>query len=131
MMTRMEFTHSGWYAVFSGTDTLMGRFREVDGWDPATGTAVVVDAELGARRLVTDYPDFSRLERADRVVAALPGEGWRAAEQGRPDSPAEPVLAWLVLSSGAVVPITMDGEGYIGPDKTMNRFIPPAAVADH
>ncbi|MEV0711135.1 hypothetical protein [Nocardia aurea] len=131
----MEFTHTGWYAVFSGTDNLMSRFREVEGWDPATGTAVVVDAHLGGRRLVTDYPDFSHLEKADRVITALPGDGWRACDWGRgprnPDSPVEPVLAWLVLSSGTVVPITMDADGYLGPDKTMNRFFPPGAEVDH
>lgn len=73
---------------------------------------MVVDAHLGGRRLVTDYPDFTHLEKADRVITALPGDGWRACDWGRgprnPDSSVEPVLAWLVLSSGTVVPITMD-----------------------
>ncbi len=98
MSSIRNFTATGWVAIFSGTDTLIGRMVEVDGWDAATGTALVVDAERGARRLVTDYSDFSHLERADRVVAALPGAGWRvrALHWGQDDKqPVEEVLAWL------------------------------------
>ncbi|MFD0427110.1 hypothetical protein ACFQ60_46815 [Streptomyces zhihengii] len=39
---------------------------------------MVVDPKRGALRPVTDYEDFSHLERADQVVAAVPGGGWRA-----------------------------------------------------
>ncbi|MGW4825095.1 hypothetical protein ACWEP4_40885 [Streptomyces sp. NPDC004227] len=48
---------------------------------------------------MTDYPDFSHLERADHVVAAVPGGGWRAySEDEGPDNGPLPeqVLAWLV-----------------------------------
>ncbi|MFC3966523.1 hypothetical protein [Nocardia jiangsuensis] len=125
----MEFTHTGWIAHFTGTETMMGRSWEVDGWDAITGTAMVVDAQQGARRPVTDYPDFSHLERTRRVVTSLPGGGWHACERARtshdPDSPIEPVLAWLVTSRGELTPVTMDAEGEIGADGTMNRFFPP------
>ncbi|UGT62574.1 hypothetical protein [Nocardia asteroides] len=130
----MEFTHSGWLAIFTGTDTLMGRSREVDAWDSITGTAMIVDAEQGARRPVTDYPDFSHLERANRVVGVVPGAGWRACARGHmandPDSPAEPVLAWLVSSRGVLTPVTMDADGEIGLDDTMSRYFPPGSELD-
>lgn len=72
------FNGTGWLAIFSGTDTMIGRTVDVDAWDEATGVALVVDPQGGTRRPVTDYPDFSHLERADQVVAAIPGSGWRA-----------------------------------------------------
>ncbi|GAB4586697.1 hypothetical protein Ntsu_45290 [Nocardia sp. IFM 10818] len=129
MRSSHDFTHTGWVAIFSGTETLIGRTWEVDGWDPATGTALVVDPEVGARRPVTDYPDFSHLEKANQVVTALPGGGWHACELAHmpddPDSPIEPVLAWLVTSTGRLVPVTMDADGRIGSDFDMNRFCPP------
>lgn len=75
----------------------------VEGWDPATGTALVVDPQRGALRQVTDYMDFSPSERADQVVAAIPGGGWRAhwTDEGPGGPPlTEQVLAWLITSQG-------------------------------
>ncbi|MFD5542730.1 hypothetical protein ACFWIJ_34160 [Streptomyces sp. NPDC127079] len=72
------FNQTGWTAIFSGTETEIGRMVRVEAWDPATGTALVVDPKRGAMRPVTDYEDFSHLEKADQVVAAVPGGGWRA-----------------------------------------------------
>ncbi|MEU0540445.1 hypothetical protein ABZ319_11275 [Nocardia sp. NPDC005978] len=129
MQLSRDFVHTGWVAIFTGTDTQIGRQREVDGWDPATGTALVVDPEMGVRRPVTDYSDFSHLEKASQVVAVLPGGGWHASQRGRgrhdPDSATEPVLAWLVTSIGGLIPVTMDHDGWIGTDHDMNRFSPP------
>ncbi|MFC4608966.1 hypothetical protein ACFO9E_14240 [Streptomyces maoxianensis] len=72
------FNGTGWVAIFTGTESMTGRTMHVEAWDGTTGVAVVVDAQRGARRPVTDYPDFSHLERADQVIAAVPGGGWRA-----------------------------------------------------
>ena len=69
------FNGTGWLAIFTGTETMIGRTVDVDTWDEATGVALVVDAQPGTRRPVTDYPDFSHLKRADQVVAAIPGVG--------------------------------------------------------
>ncbi|WP_374206453.1 DUF2267 domain-containing protein [Streptomyces sp. WAC04114] len=45
-------------------------------------------------RPVTDYTDFSHLERADQVVAAMPGGGWRAAWSGvKQPAPGAPLTA--------------------------------------
>ncbi|MEV6204553.1 hypothetical protein AB0M64_31930, partial [Streptomyces sp. NPDC051771] len=76
-VTLRHFNQTGWTAIFNGTDTEIGRMVRVEGWDQATGTALVVDPKRGALRPVTDYEDFSHLERADQVVAAVPGGGWR------------------------------------------------------
>ncbi|MFD5515723.1 hypothetical protein [Streptomyces sp. NPDC127066] len=72
------FNGTGWLAILTGTETMIGRTRDADAWDEATDVAMVVDPQRGERRLVTDYPDFSHLEPADRVVAAVPGGGRRA-----------------------------------------------------
>ncbi|MGW4535975.1 hypothetical protein ACWEOI_33960 [Nocardia sp. NPDC004340] len=124
-----EYTPTGWMAFFTGTDTRMARQRTVDGWDSVTGTALVVDPETGVRRPVTDYSDFSHLEKASQVVTAFPGGGWHACQRGHgpqdPDSAPELVVAWLVTSAGKLVPITVDDDGWIGADQDMNRFLPP------
>jgi hypothetical protein len=55
-----------------GTETEIGRMVRVEAWNPATGTAQVVDPKRGAMRPATDYEDFSHLEKADQVVATVP-----------------------------------------------------------
>ncbi|MFG2670468.1 hypothetical protein [Streptomyces sp. NPDC048445] len=69
------FNGTGWLAIFNGTETMVGRTVDEDAWDAATGVALVVDPKQGTRRPVRGYPDFSHLERADQVVAAVPGGG--------------------------------------------------------
>ncbi len=116
-MSLRHYASTGWVAIFNGTDTSTGRFAHVDDWDPVTGAALVVDPELGIRRAVGDYPDFSHLERADRIVAALPGAGWRVRclDQNADDDASEEVIAWLVMSHGALTPVTVDSNGQFGP----------------
>ncbi|MEV6671768.1 hypothetical protein AB0M78_16430, partial [Streptomyces sp. NPDC051162] len=70
------FNQTGWTAIFNGTETEIGRMVRVEAWDPATGTALVVDPKRGAMRPVTDYEDFSHLEKADQVVAAVNRPGF-------------------------------------------------------
>ncbi|MER5771975.1 hypothetical protein [Streptomyces sp. NPDC001985] len=107
----MHFTKTGWLAFFSGTDELMGRQLPVEGWEPLTNAALVVDPERGALRPVTDYPDFWRLERAHAVAAVLPGSGhrahWNDFENGTPLT--EEILGWLVTEAGDAIPFTADG----------------------
>ncbi|MGW0853065.1 hypothetical protein [Streptomyces sp. NPDC002624] len=76
-MSLRHFNQTGWTAIFNSTDTETGRTVRVEGWDQVAGTALVVDPMRGALRAVTDYEDFSHLERADQVVAAVPGGGWQ------------------------------------------------------
>src|SRR5258708_5872222 len=113
-----NFTPTGWVAIFRTIKTLPGRAVEVDGWDGTTGAALVVDAEQGVRRPVTDFPNFSHLERADRVVAVLPGAGSTvrsSADWEQADSqPTEEVLMWLVASNGTLTPITVDKNANYG-----------------
>lgn len=122
------FNGTGWLAIFNGTETMTGRTVDVDAWDAATGVALVVDPQLGTRRPVTDYPDFSHLERADQVVAAIPGSGWRAywKDEGPDNGPlTEQVLAWLVTSKGRATPITVDAHGDVDDAESADRLIPP------
>ena len=129
MSSIRNFTPTGWVAIFNGTDTTV----EVDGWDMATGTALVVDTERGARRRVTDYPDFSHLERADRVVAVLPGAGWRvrALSWGQDDNPPiEEVLAWLVAANGRLTAITVDENGNFGQAEDAEWCFSPETEVD-
>ncbi|MFE7276014.1 hypothetical protein [Streptomyces sp. NPDC057623] len=122
------FNGTGWLAIFTGTETAIGRTVDVDAWDDATGVALVVDPQGGSRRPVTDYPDFSHLERADRVVSALPGGGWRAywKDEGPDSGPVtEQVLAWLITSKGRATPITVDAHGHVDDAESADRLIPP------
>ncbi|MGW1538909.1 hypothetical protein ACWCPM_01195 [Streptomyces sp. NPDC002309] len=122
------FNRTGWLAIFSGTETLIGRTVDVDAWDEATGVALVVDPKRGTRLPVADYPDFSHLERADQVVAAVPGGGWRAfwADEGPDNGPlTEQVLAWLITSKGRATPITVDAHGDVDDAEGADRLIPP------
>ncbi|MET7498241.1 hypothetical protein [Streptomyces sp900116325] len=98
------------------------------GWDRSTGTGLVVDPKSGALRLVTDYEDFSHLERADQMVAAVPGGGWRAhwKDQGPSGTPlTEQVLAWLITSQGRATAITVDATGHVEDADSADAFIPP------
>jgi hypothetical protein len=122
------FNQTGWTAIFNGTDTEIGRMVRVEGWDQATGTALVVDPKRGALRAVTDYEDFSHLERADQVVAAVPGGGWRVQwkEEGPGGTPlTEQVLAWLITSQGRATAITVDAQGHVEDADGADAFIPP------
>ncbi|MFJ9093429.1 hypothetical protein ACIRIR_18130 [Streptomyces globisporus] len=101
---------------------------DVDAWDATAGVALVVDPQRGTRRPVTDYPDFFHLKRADQVVAAIPGTGWRAywKDEGPDSGPlAEQVLAWLVTSKGRATPITVDAHGDVDDAESADRLIPP------
>lgn len=122
------FNGTGWLAIFNGAEAMIGRTVDMDAWDATTGVALVVDPQRGTRRPVTDYPDFSHLERADQVVAAIPGTGWRAywKDEG-PDngSLTEQVLPWLVSSKGRATPITVDAHGDVDDAESADRLIPP------
>lgn len=122
------FNQTGWTAIFNGTETMIGRMVRVEAWDPATGTALVVDPKRGAMRPVTDYEDFSHLEKADQVVAAVPGGGWRAhwKDEGPGKTPlTEQVVAWLITSQGRATAITMDAHGHVDDADSADAFIPP------
>ncbi|MFI9747602.1 hypothetical protein [Streptomyces sp. NPDC052494] len=127
-MSLRYFNQTGWTAIFNGTDTEIGRMVRVEGWDQATGTALVVDPKRGALRPVTDYVDFSHMERADQVVAAVPGGGWRAhwKDEGPGGTPlTEQVLAWLITSQGRATAITVDAQGHVEDADGADAFIPP------
>ncbi|WLQ39900.1 hypothetical protein OG322_40750 [Streptomyces sp. NBC_01260] len=79
-------------------------------------------------RPVTDYEAFSHLEKADQVVAAVPGGGWRAhwKDEGPGNTPlTEQVLAWLITSQGRATAITMDAHGHVEDADSADAFIPP------
>ncbi|WP_433656568.1 hypothetical protein ACQPW1_35340 [Nocardia sp. CA-128927] len=120
------FNQTGWIAYFAGTDTEDARIVHVEGWEHSIGTALVVDPKRGALQPVTEFEDFTRLEKADQVVAALPGGGWRAhwKKEGAQGAPlTEQVLAWLITSQGKA--ITIDASGYVSDADGADTFIPP------
>ncbi|QBS45877.1 hypothetical protein DMB37_15400 [Nocardia sp. CS682] len=122
------FNQTGWIAYFAGTDTEDARIMRVEGWQHSTGTALVVDPKRGALRPVTEFEDFTRLEKADQVVAALPGGGWRVhpkMEGAQGTSHTEQVLAWLITSQGKATAITIDSSGYVSDADSADTFIPP------
>ncbi|MER7195912.1 hypothetical protein [Streptomyces flaveolus] len=127
-MSLRYFNQTGWTAIFNGTDTEIGRMVRVESWDQATGTALVVDPKRGALRPVTAYPDFSHLERADQVVAAIPGGGWRVywKDEGPEGTPlTEQVLAWLITAQGRATALTVDAQGLVEDADGADAFIPP------
>lgn len=90
-------------------------------------TRCPVDPKRGTRRPVTDYPDFSDLEQADQVAAAIPGGGCRAhwKDEGPDSGPlTEQVLAWLVAAKGRATPITVDAHGHVDDAESADRLIP-------
>ncbi|MGW1882887.1 hypothetical protein [Streptomyces sp. NPDC001970] len=123
------FNGTGWLAIFTGTETMIGRTVHVDVWDETTGVALVVDSKQGTRRAVTDYPDFSHLERADQVVAAIPGGGWRAYWQGRRarQRSADRAGSRVADHRGRerATPITVDAHGHVDDAESADRLIPP------
>ncbi|WP_271220353.1 hypothetical protein [Streptosporangium carneum] len=100
--------------------------RDVEAWDPKTGTALVVNPQRGVLRPVTDYSDFSHLEQANRVVSALPGGGWHVHWNDEGGAPlTEPVLDWLITSNGRATPITVDETGLVDTAELADKVIPP------
>ncbi|MEU8589495.1 hypothetical protein AB0C59_21220 [Streptomyces sp. NPDC048664] len=85
-MSLRYFNQTGWTAIFNGTDTEIGRMVRVEGWDQATGTALVVDPKQGALRPVTGYetsPTWSELIRSwPRCLAEGGGCTGRTRDQG-------------------------------------------------
>ncbi|MFJ9862405.1 hypothetical protein ACIRVN_33655 [Streptomyces albogriseolus] len=82
---------------------------------------------------MTDYEDFSHLERADQVVAAVPGGGWQVhwKDEGPGGTPlTEQVLAWLITSQGQATAITVDGQGHVEDADGADAFIPPGKDPD-
>lgn len=100
-----DFNSTGWIALFSH------RQANVEGWDPISRAALIVDPEEGVMRPVTDYSDFSRLVLAHKLVGVVPGRGhrahWRNFEDGEPLT--EEVIGWMVTERGAAIPFTADG----------------------
>ncbi|MFJ7990524.1 hypothetical protein [Streptomyces sp. NPDC096351] len=98
-----------------------------EGWDQTAGRrwSSIPDEAL---RAVTDCEDFSHLERADQVVAAVPGGGWKVhwKDEGPGGAPlTEPVLAWLITAQGRATAITVDAQGHVEDADLADAFLPP------
>lgn len=121
---RHHFAPNGWVAVFSGTEEIVGRFRPVEAWREGDGVALVVDSEIGKLRPVSEWEDFSHLERAQTVYGVIPGAGWRVKffEEGD----VEPVVCWLVSAIGNhLTPVIVDSSGEVMIAHYADQFIPP------
>jgi hypothetical protein len=88
--------------------------------------ALFVDPQESRRKPVTEWTDFSHLERAEQVVAAVPGGGWRAHwEEEAGALLTEPVLAWLITANGRATPITVEPNGYVDTAELVDRILAP------
>ncbi|MFI1248622.1 hypothetical protein ACH4TY_18270 [Streptomyces anulatus] len=101
-----DFSSTGWIALFADRQT------SVEGWDLVSRTALVVDAEKGCLKPVTDYPDFQHLVYAHKVLGAVPAAPghrahWDDFEGGVPRT--EAVVGWLVTERAGALPFTADG----------------------
>ncbi|PBC96183.1 hypothetical protein BX281_4198 [Streptomyces sp. Ag82_O1-15] len=57
------------------------------------------------------------------VVAALPGGGWRVAyEQEDGTVEISPLLAWLVLADGQMIPMDAGHDGSVNDPRTTGNF---------
>ncbi|WP_371665386.1 MULTISPECIES: hypothetical protein [unclassified Streptomyces] len=84
------FNRTGWLAIFTGTETVIGRTVDVDAWD---------EAPPGASR-----PGSGRHTR----------RGWRAywKKEGPNNGPlTEQLLAWPVTAKERATSITVDAHG--------------------
>ncbi|MEU8765061.1 hypothetical protein [Streptomyces sp. NPDC048659] len=108
-------------ALFAGTEDEIASQRDVEGWDLVSRVALVVDVEQGRMRPVTDYGDFSRLERAHKIVSVIPSRGhkayWRDFQSGNPLT--EEIMGWIVTEQGDVFPFSADGATAEGADEIL------------
>ncbi|MFF2475117.1 hypothetical protein [Streptomyces sp. NPDC058066] len=81
-------------------------------WDDE-GHALVVDLGRGILVRANSYKDFDGLaEDGARVVAAVPGAGWRAVFKGEDGSRRiEPVVAWKIEANGYTHPVGVHADG--------------------
>jgi hypothetical protein len=122
------FNSTGWIAIFSGTEELVGRTRHVDGWSDS-GEAMVVDPSSGTMRPVSSWPDFSHLEQAYKIVGVVAGGDWRAKwlNEGSDGTPlVEPIIAWAVTSHGNVIPLEASKDGTVESASLADELLPPA-----
>lgn len=93
----------------------------------------MIAGDHGLVRAVNRAGFYGLMQAADeRVVGAVPADGWRLAwlvEDGEPI--VERVLCWLVKANGMVEPVTVDGDGVADQahrpfDDTDFRLVPPA-----
>jgi hypothetical protein len=80
------------------------------------GAAALVLGETGLVAATT-YSNFDGLSDSPQhpeYVMLIPAGGWRVERTGKDGSRwSEPLAAWALKSSGAVAPLTVDGEGYV------------------
>ncbi|MBK3571555.1 hypothetical protein [Streptomyces sp. MBT62] len=128
MASMRYFNKIGWTAYFAGVDGgEMARMRDVEAWDPMTGVALVVDPDEGALKPVTAYEDFTRLERAGRIVGVLPGGGWSAVweDEDAGEKVSQSVLGWLVTDVGGAMPLVVSSDGLVESAESADGLLPP------
>ncbi|MER5211955.1 hypothetical protein ABT063_15580 [Streptomyces sp. NPDC002838] len=132
-----EPSPTGFHAHYwTQADFLAGkpsRHSPIVGWDDL-GNPLTID-NRGRRVRAEDLPDFHSVRESPRIVAALPGNGWRVIWQPVPEAlPSVAfVIAWAVYSDGRIRPIAnILGEQYMQPLDLSDgdiRLVPPAKDA--
>ncbi|MFH0244441.1 hypothetical protein ACGRHY_18955 [Streptomyces sp. HK10] len=98
--------------------------KPVIAWDD-DGNPLVVDGKTGRLRDAGSWSNYVGVHEGEPVVvAALPGDGWRAEyrdDDGTVHS--SPVVAWLVYDDGSVKPADTDRDGYVDFPTTVSNFV--------
>ncbi|WP_051722500.1 hypothetical protein [Streptomyces albus] len=97
--------------------------KAVVGWDD-DGTPLVVDEKTGRLRDASSWRNYAGVHEGEpAVIAALPGNGWRAEYRNDDGSVhSSPIVAWLVYDDGSVKPADTDGDAYVDFPTTVSNF---------
>lgn len=125
----MDFTATGWMAVYDPQQARGGVLRPVEAWGPE-GEALVVDETSGRLRPATAFTGFKTLQKVSKVVGAMPsGNGWklRITEDQDGDFMFDvPIIAWVIDDSGNLIPVTVTEDSYLSPPGNRKSRILPA-----
>jgi hypothetical protein len=105
----MEFSPTGWVAIYKPTPSNGVVVRPVEAWSDGRD-ALVADERTGRLVVASNSTDFVRLQKCSRVVSAIPAQpGWslRIWEGNKDDGPTftVPIAAWIVDEAGNLTPV--------------------------
>ncbi|GAB3718320.1 hypothetical protein [Nocardiopsis nanhaiensis] len=117
----------GYVARFKNDNGRTTHSTPVLAWE-AGGAALILDPKRGELARARDTPGFDRVEQDLEfpIVAAVPGQGWRAEYTDDEYGPSiAPVLAWTINHTGLTEPVVLDAEGSHMPESSISKLVPP------
>jgi hypothetical protein len=114
----MEFSPTGWVAIFKPTPSNGAVVRPVETWSDGRD-ALVADERTGRLVVASNSTDFVRLQKCRRVVSAIPAQpGWslRIWEGNKGDGSTftVPIAGWIVDDAGNLTPVGGSSDAYLG-----------------